>query len=84
MKKNAIIFIHHNINPVAKYNLELIKKFNPDCDVFTVGFSWHELLPDSHIVYRTEEWPVNHRLNNILNCGTVLLTRTQQRRCNSA
>jgi hypothetical protein len=70
MKKNAIIFIHHNTNEIAKHNLELIKKFNPDCDVFTVGFSWHNLFPDSHIVYRTEDWPVNYRLNNILNCGT--------------
>ena len=70
MNKTAIIFLHHTVNDVVVHNFAKIKQFNPTSQVFSVGFAWHQLLPDSHVVRRTSELPNNETLNESLGMGT--------------
>lgn len=71
-KKNklAVLYFHHCKNDVTLYNYDRLKKFNPDVDVYPVGFEWHDLIEGSHVVHRHDELPNNYVLNNILNKGT--------------
>lgn len=62
----AVIFLHHTTCDITLNNYNLIKKFNPDCSVFPVGFSWHNLMENSHAVHRHDSYPNNEQLNKIL------------------
>lgn len=66
----AILFLHHTKSDVTLHHYNLLKKHNPNSNVFPVGFAWHNLMEGSHIVYRYDEYPNNYILNNILNMGT--------------
>jgi hypothetical protein len=71
-KKNklAVLYIHHCKNDVTLHNYDRLKRFNPDVDIYTVGFEWHDLIEGSHVVRRNDELPNNYILNNILKNGT--------------
>lgn len=69
-KKLAGLFLHHKNNEVTRHNYNLLKKFNPDVDIYPVGFQWHDLMEGSHVVHRHDEFPNNYLLNNILKSGT--------------
>lgn len=68
--KIAILFIHHEKSDVTIHNYNLLKKFNPELDIFPIGFRWHDLIEGSHVVDRYDELPNNKILNKILNNGT--------------
>jgi len=71
-KKNklAVLYLHHCKNDVTLYNYNRLKKFNPDVDIYPVGFEWHDLIEGSHVVYRHDELPNNFVLNKLLNNTT--------------
>lgn len=71
-KKNklAVLYLHHCKDDVTLHNYDRLKKFNPDVDIYPVGFEWHDLIEGSHIVHRHDELPNNNVLNNILKNGT--------------
>lgn len=60
------MFLHHNVCDITLHHYNLIKKYNPDCNVIPVGFAWHTLMENSHVVYRHENYPNNIQLNQIL------------------
>jgi len=60
-----ILFLHCSTNDVTLQNYELIKKYNPTKNVYPIGFENHDLLDDSHIVVRKQEYPNNHVLNEM-------------------
>lgn len=68
--KLAVLFLHHKNDEIIRHNYNLLLKYNPDVDIYPVGFRWHSLMENSHIVDRYEEFPNNHLLNSILNSGT--------------
>jgi hypothetical protein len=69
-KKIAVLFLHHKKDEVTLHNYNLLKKFNPNVDIYPVGFQWHDLMEGSHVVHRHDEFPNNFYLNKILNMGT--------------
>ena len=71
-KKNklAVLYIHHCKNDVTLHNYDRLKRFNPDVDIYPVGFEWHDLIEGSHVVRRHDELPNNYILNDILKNGT--------------
>jgi hypothetical protein len=67
----AVLFLHHSTSDVTMHNYKLLQINNPNKKIYPVGFSWHELMDNSHIVYRRDdEFPNNYVLNHILNSGT--------------
>ena len=69
-KKLAVLYLHHCKNEVTIHNYNRLKKFNPDLDVYPVGFEWHDLIEGSHIVHRHDELPNNFILNKLVNNTT--------------
>lgn len=69
-KKLAVLYLHHCKNEVTIHNYNRLKKFNPDLDVYPVGFEWHDLIEGSHIVHRHDELPNNFVLNKLVNNTT--------------
>ena len=74
-KKNklAVLYIHHCKNDVTLYNYDRLKRFNPDADIYPVGFEWHDLIEGSHVVRRHDELPNNYILNDILFINFIYL-----------
>jgi hypothetical protein len=52
----AIIFTHHKVDDVVLNNYNRIKQFNPDKQIYTVGFKNMDLLPNSFIVDDSQEY----------------------------
>jgi len=52
----AIIFTHHKVDDVVINNYNRIKQFNPDKQIYTVGFKNMDLLPNSFIVDDNQEY----------------------------
>ena len=69
-KKLAVLYLHHCKNEVTIHNYNRLKKFNPNLDVYPVGFEWHDLIEGSHIVHRHDELPNNFVLNKLVNNTT--------------
>lgn len=59
----SILFLHYSVDDVTIQNYELIKKYNPDKNIYTIGFGNHNLIDGSHIVSRKESYPKNDILN---------------------
>ena len=76
--KFVVLFLHNCKDEVTLYNYDRIKKFNPDVDIYPVGFDWHDLIEDSHRVYRHDEFPNNKILNAALNWNN---TKTESDLC---
>lgn len=66
IKETAVLFLHHEDSEIAQHNLNLLKTYNPTCDIIPVGFSWHNTIKNSHVVHRSDELPNNNILNKIL------------------
>ena len=61
----AIIFLHHNTDDITLDHLDKIKQFNPDIPVYTVGFSTDNLIDNSHVVNKSQDWiPQNTSLHS--------------------
>jgi hypothetical protein len=75
----AILFTHHNTSDLTLHNYNLVKKYNPNAPIFSVGFSQTspifgkveelQLIEGSHIVQACEELPSNYVLDNVLKSG---------------
>ena len=61
--KICILFLHYSNDDITLRNYELIKKYNPDKILYTIGFENHNLIEGSHIVSRKENYPKNDILN---------------------
>ena len=61
--KICILFLHYSNDDITLRNYELIKKYNPDKILYTIGFENHNLIQGSHIVSRKENYPKNDILN---------------------
>lgn len=64
MRNNAcILYLHHSTDALTVEHYNLVKKHNPDKDVYPVGFANHSLLDNSHVVFKSEKYPQNDSLN---------------------
>lgn len=52
----GILFTHHNANDVTSFNFNRLKQFNPDKDIYPVGFKDMNLLPNSFVVDEGQEY----------------------------
>lgn len=58
MIKKAIFFLHYENNNFTQENFNLLKKYNEDWDIFSIGFKEYELL-DYSLKAEKENYPKN-------------------------
>jgi hypothetical protein len=59
----CILFLHYKNDDVTFQNYNLIKKYNPNKNIYSIGFENHDLINNSHVVYRKQSYPQNKNLN---------------------
>ncbi len=65
---SCILFLHHSTDDLTLHHYELVKKYNSDKKIYSVGFANHNLITNSHVVTKSAEYPKNDVLNKKLGC----------------
>ena len=59
----CILFLHYLNDDVTIKHYELLKKYNPNKNIYPIGFENHNLIDGSHVVCKKESYPKNDILN---------------------